>query len=68
LNPDAAFVFWIIGVAGILFASGRVRLDVTALLVVMALMLSGVLTVRSQYSSALKPFSYSPSPSSPTRG
>jgi di/tricarboxylate transporter len=46
LNPDAAFVFGILGVAGVLFASGRVRLDVTALLVVMTLMLSGVLTPR----------------------
>jgi di/tricarboxylate transporter len=46
MNPDAALVFWILGVAGILFASGRVRLDVTALGVVLALMLSGVLTPR----------------------
>jgi len=43
---DIAIVFWILGVAGLLFASGRVRLDVTALLVVMALMLTGVLTPR----------------------
>ena len=41
MSSDAAIVFGILGVAGILFASGRVRLDVTALLVVMALMLSG---------------------------
>ena len=41
-----AIVFGILGVAGVLFASGRVRLDVTALLVVMALMLTGVLTPR----------------------
>ena len=46
MSPDAALVFWILGVAGILFASGRVRLDVTALGVVLALMLSGVLTPR----------------------
>ena len=44
MNAEAAFVFGILAVAGVLFASGRVRLDVTALLVVMALMLSGVLT------------------------
>ena len=42
---DTAFVFILLGVAGVLFASGKVRLDVTALLVVLALILSGVLTV-----------------------
>jgi di/tricarboxylate transporter len=46
MTSDIAIVFGILGVAGVLFASGRVRLDVTALLVVMALMLSGVLTPR----------------------
>lgn len=46
MSSDAAIVFGILGVAGILFAWGRLRLDVTALLVVMALMLSGVLTPR----------------------
>jgi di/tricarboxylate transporter len=42
---DTTFVFVLLGVAGVLFASGKVRLAVTALLVVIALMLSGVLTV-----------------------
>ncbi len=46
MSPDAAIVFGILGIAAVLFASGRVRLDVTALLVVLALMLSGVLTPR----------------------
>jgi di/tricarboxylate transporter len=46
MSTDASIVFGILGVAGVLFASGRIRLDVTALLVVMALMLSGVLTPR----------------------
>ena len=46
MSTEAALVFGILGVAGVLFASGRVRLDVTALLVVMALMLSGVFTPR----------------------
>ena len=46
MSFDAAIVFAILGVAGALFASGRVRLDVTALLVVLALTLSGVLTPR----------------------
>jgi len=46
MSSDAAIVFTILGVAGACFASGRVRLDITALLVVLALMLSGVLTPR----------------------
>ncbi len=46
MGTDAAIVFGILGAAGVLFASGRVRLDITALLVVMALILSGVLTPR----------------------
>jgi di/tricarboxylate transporter len=46
MSSDAAIVFGILGVAGVLFASGRVRLDVTALLVVLALSLSGILTPR----------------------
>lgn len=45
MSSDAAFVFALIGVAGGLMASNRVRFDVVALLVVLALMLSGVLTV-----------------------
>ena len=43
---ETTFVFALIGIASILFASGRVRLDIVALLVVLALALSGVLTVR----------------------
>ena len=39
-------MFAILGMAGILFASGRVRLDVVALGVVLALMLTGVATPR----------------------
>ncbi len=31
MSPDAAIVFGILGIAAVLFASGRVRLDVTAL-------------------------------------
>jgi di/tricarboxylate transporter len=41
---ETGFVFSIIVVAAILMASNRVRYDVVALLVVLALMLSGVLT------------------------
>ena len=42
---DTAFVFGAVAVAAGLMASSRVRFDVVALLVVLALMLSGVLTV-----------------------
>jgi di/tricarboxylate transporter len=42
---DSTFVFAVIAVAAVLMASNRVRFDVIALLVVLALMLSGVLTV-----------------------
>ena len=46
MTSDTTFVFAVIGVAGALFASGRVRLDIVALLVVLALALSGILSVR----------------------
>ena len=42
---DSTLVFGLIGVAAVLMASNRVRFDIIALLVVIALMLSGVLTV-----------------------
>ncbi len=41
---DMNLVFVILAVAGVLFASGRLRLDVVALLTVLSLMLTGVLT------------------------
>lgn len=47
---ETIFVFALIGVAGALMASNRVRFDVVALLVVLALMLSGVLTVNESLS------------------
>ena len=40
-----AFVFGVLGVAILLFASGRVRLDLVALLVLLALMLGDIVTV-----------------------
>ena len=46
MTTDMLIVFSIVGVASVLFASGRVRLDVVALLVVLALVLSGILSVR----------------------
>ncbi len=45
MTGDMVFVFGVLGVAVVLFASGRVRLDVVALLVLLALMLSGILSV-----------------------
>src|SRR5210317_1738667 len=45
VTGEVTFVFGVIGVAAVLMASNRVRFDIVALLVVLALMLSGVLTV-----------------------
>jgi len=41
MNSEITFVFALIAVAGGLMASNRVRFDIVALLVVLALMLSG---------------------------
>ncbi len=46
MTPDMAYVFGVLGVAIVLFASGRVRLDVVALLVVFALVLGDAVTLR----------------------
>jgi di/tricarboxylate transporter len=56
VGVDAAFVFGLIAVAGALMASNRMRYDVVSLLVVLALMLSGVLTVNQ----ALAGFGWTP--------
>ncbi|MBT8134810.1 MAG: SLC13 family permease, partial [Gammaproteobacteria bacterium] len=45
MTNDAIIVFSIIAIAAALMASNRVRFDIVALLVVMALMLSGVLSI-----------------------
>lgn len=45
MTTETLFVFALIAVAGVLMASNRVRFDVVSLLVVLALMLSGVLSV-----------------------
>lgn len=45
MSNDTTFVFGLIAVAAALMASNRIRFDIVALLVVLALMLSGVLTV-----------------------
>ena len=45
MPSDSTIVFCIIGVAAAAMASNRVRFDMVALLVVLALILSGVLTV-----------------------
>lgn len=44
MAADSTFVFALIAVAAVLMASNRIRFDIVALLVVLALMLSGVLT------------------------
>jgi di/tricarboxylate transporter len=44
---EALFVFVLVAVAGIAMASGRVRMDVTAFLVVLALGVSGILEIDS---------------------
>jgi di/tricarboxylate transporter len=46
VNADTVFVFVLVAAASILFASGRVRLDIVAILVVIALVIGGVLTER----------------------
>jgi di/tricarboxylate transporter len=45
MENDTIFVFGVVVVSAVLFASNRVRFDVVALLAALALMLSGVLTV-----------------------
>ncbi|MDJ0893065.1 MAG: SLC13 family permease [Gammaproteobacteria bacterium] len=45
MTGEIIFVFAVIGVAAVLMASNRVRFDMVALLVVLALMLSGTLSV-----------------------
>jgi di/tricarboxylate transporter len=45
MSSEAIFVFALIGAAALLMASNRVRFDAVALLVVLALMLSGILSV-----------------------
>ena len=45
MSSETIFVFGLIVVAAALMASNRIRFDIVALLVVLALMLSGVLTV-----------------------
>ncbi|MDX1345663.1 MAG: SLC13 family permease, partial [Sedimenticolaceae bacterium] len=45
MSGNTAFVFALIAIAGVMMASNRVRFDIVSLLVVLALMLSGVLTV-----------------------
>jgi len=45
MSGEAIFVFALIGAAALLMASNRVRFDAVALLVVLALMLSGILSV-----------------------
>ncbi len=50
MTGDTATVFILIGAAVILMASNRVRFDIVALLVVLALMLTGILSVKEALS------------------
>lgn len=45
MTTEVMFVFGLIGLTAVLMASNRVRYDIVALMVMLALMLSGVLTV-----------------------
>lgn len=44
MTDEMLFVFGVVAVAGVLFVSGKVRLDIVALLVVLSLVLGGTLT------------------------
>ena len=55
MTSDMAFVFGVLGVAVVLFASGRVRLDVVALLVLLALMLGGIVSVSKPLADSRNP-------------
>lgn len=44
MNGEMIYVLSVMAVAGMLFASGKVRLDIVALLVVLSLVLGGTLT------------------------
>jgi len=46
MTPEIWFVFALLGAAVIAFATDRIRLDIVALLVVLALLLSGILSAR----------------------
>lgn len=50
MTREMLFVFAVIAAAGVLFLSGKVRLDVVALLVVLSLVLSGTLTAPEAFS------------------
>ena len=45
MTPDALFVFGLLAVAVVLFASDRLRPDVVALLIILALILGDILPV-----------------------
>ncbi|WP_420414775.1 SLC13 family permease [Roseibium sp.] len=45
MSPDISFVFALIGIAAVLMASNRVRYDLVALIVVLALIMGNILTI-----------------------
>jgi len=55
MTNDMLLVLGILGTAAVLFASNRIRSDIVALLVVLALMLSGVLTVQESLTGFADP-------------
>ena len=61
MSDDTTFVFVLIGVAAAMMASNRIRFDIVALLVVLALMLSGVLSVGEALSGFGSPVVTNPS-------
>src|SRR5690625_728970 len=44
MTPEAIFVFLVLGVTIVLFVDGRMRLDLVALMALLVLLISGVLT------------------------
>ncbi len=50
MTHEILFVFAVVAIAGSLFVSGRMRLDIVALLVVLSLILSGILTPSEAFS------------------
>ncbi len=55
MSGETTFVFVLIGVAAVLMASNRVRFDIVALLVLLSLMLSGILSVDEALSPSIPP-------------
>jgi di/tricarboxylate transporter len=55
VTPDTLFVFLLLGTAVVLFVHGKIRYDIVALLVVIALMFAGILDEREALSGFASP-------------